>query len=83
MFSVDQKASKNIKFNKKYSVYIGSNTVTTKKTVLNSIFHTFLCFINLLLYPFNSLYMTLENKADTNFEMIRSIAVDPFTQSTY
>ena len=63
-----------------------------QKTFLNSSFHAFfetsldfLLYFVTLLYPFNSFYMTLKNKAGRNFETMHSTAADPFTQnsSTY
>lgn len=81
MFWLNENASKGKKTpSKKYFVYMRSNTVAT---ILSSIFRPIfetslnfvLCFFNLLLYPFNSFYITLENKADRNFETIPNTAV--------
>ena len=72
MFWVDQKASKNKKFNKKCSVYIGSNTVTTK----NSSKQHFWCIFFKQAWTFSSalsIFFFIHEENDAGNEVLQSV----------
>ena len=69
---MDQKVSKDIKFNKKYSVYIGSNTVITKKCSKHHFFSKGALLSSLLRLPHSlSIQLLLHDLGKQNIQEFR------------